>query len=168
MRAAHAHHALVDVARAPRARPARWPPSPLWPRGQVRRSAPCACPPTPPRRGRDSAARPRSGRPPARASTRCRCPAPRSGCPASGSSRSLALAARGSWSRPQDLRAFRRARIDCSPPRLATAFGAWSHLQHHLLVVAQIHRRQLRILLPPLGDVRLVALVALQEPVFAK
>jgi hypothetical protein len=45
---------------------------------------------------------------------------------------------------------------------------AGSHLQHHLLVVAQIHRRQLGILLPPLGDVRLVALVALQEMVFAK
>ena len=42
------------------------------------------------------------------------------------------------------------------------------HLQHHLLVVAQIHRRQLGILQPPLGNVRLVALVAFEESVFAK
>ena len=41
-----------------------------------------------------------SGRPPARASRRCRCRAPRSGCPASGSSRSPGLLAgcgRTSW-----------------------------------------------------------------------
>ena len=41
-------------------------------------------------RARDSAARLHSTPPPARASTRCRCPAPRSGCPDSGSWRSLA------------------------------------------------------------------------------
>ncbi len=47
-------------------------------------------------------------------------------------------------------------------------FLARRHLQHHLVVVAQIHRREMRILLAPLRDVRLIALVTLKEMIFAE
>ena len=43
-----------------------------------------------------------------------------------------------------------------------------SHLKNNLLVVAQIDGGEFGILLPPLGDVRLVALVALEEVILAE
>ena len=55
-----------------------------------------------------------------------------------------------------------------SPLRGLRCLFAGGHLQHHLIVVAQIDRREMRILLTPLGDMRLEALVAIKEMIFAK
>ena len=46
--------------------------------------------------------------------------------------------------------------------------GAGSHLQDHLLLVAQIHRREMGVLLAPLVDVGLVALITRQKLVVAE
>ena len=208
MRPAHAHHALIDIcARRPLGLLVRRLHYALLP-DQIGRSVPCAFPPIPQRRARDSAARPHSRLPPARASMRCRYRAPRSGCPASGSSAHASqlqpcdCAPSGYWqcgfcaacftavcaSAPSSSSAsscfsrcfdFAGAFRCCassaafelcvclrrrglrlhlaSPPasphppcrRPSSVAGCRircstrCHLQHHLLVVAQIHRRQL-------------------------
>ena len=46
--------------------------------------------------------------------------------------------------------------------------GAGRHFQNHLLLVAKIDRGEMRILLAPLRDVRLVALIAGEELVVAE
>ena len=46
-----------------------------------------------------------------------------------------------------------------SPLAVLGSYFPRGHLQHHLVFVAKIYRRKVRILLPPIRDVRLIALV---------
>ena len=63
--------------------------------------------------------------------------------------------------------AVRRSLHSLLPPACAMS-GSGSHLQHHLLFIAQVHCRQFGILLTPLGNVLLIVLVTLQKMLLAK